>query len=93
MKVFLETEVEKKNILLEDFDFGVRRFLYALYSKLGSEKLEGALENIQMFTCQKPRSAVKNWPAYLLSRQLPRAPLNTVIRILMLGNIWLGKCV
>lgn len=51
----------------DDFDFRVRRYLLALRSSQGSEKVKDALAMIQTFTSHKSRDSVKNWPAYVLA--------------------------
>jgi len=57
----------KSNLEKGDFDFRVRRFLFALRTSGGRQKVRDALAMIQTYTQQKSRQSVKNWPAYLLT--------------------------
>ncbi|CAJ1429248.1 unnamed protein product [Effrenium voratum] len=51
-----------------DFDAGVRRFLGALTGgPNGQQKMKDAMAMLHTYTSQKSRTAVKNWPAYLLT--------------------------
>jgi len=56
----------KSNLEKGDFDFRVR-FLFALRTSGGRQKVRDALAMIQTYTQQKSRQSVKNWPAYLLT--------------------------
>eukprot|EP00434_Breviolum_minutum_P012144 symbB.v1.2.010709.t1/scaffold676.1/size173388/16 len=56
------------NLQKADFDSGVRRYLGALRGcQNGPQKVKDAMEMLHTYTSQKSRSAVKNWPAYLLT--------------------------
>mmetsp|Transcript_64167 Transcript_64167/g.150602 ORF Transcript_64167/g.150602 Transcript_64167/m.150602 type:complete len:490 (-) Transcript_64167:17-1486(-) len=56
------------NLQKADFDSGVRRYLGALRGcQNGQQKTKDAMAMLHHYTSQKTRSAVKNWPAYLLT--------------------------
>lgn len=56
------------NLQKADFDSGVRRYLGALRGcPNGPQKVKDAMAMLHTYTSQKSRSAVKNWPAYLLT--------------------------
>jgi len=55
------------NFSQADFDFRVRRFLYALQAKNGQQRLEEVVTMIRRFTKNKKREDIKNWSAYILT--------------------------
>ncbi|CAE7594399.1 unnamed protein product [Symbiodinium sp. CCMP2592] len=66
----IDVAVSKPGSILQkaDFDSGVRRYLGALRGcQNGKQKVKDAMAMLHHYTAQKMRSAVKNWPAYLLT--------------------------
>jgi len=58
---------ECTNFQKMDFDFRVRRFLYALHAREGQQRFEEAVEFIRTTTSNKDRKEINNWSAYILT--------------------------
>lgn len=70
----IDLATDKSNLQKGDFDFRVRRFLYALQSREGQKKLEEAFNTIMVYTGKKAREDINNWSAYILTLLKKFAP-------------------